>query len=61
MAAGPQFFTASQVGDLVTADTEDDREFVFPGSDDDFDSCEQQDDYEYDPLEKEQGKHVHQT
>jgi len=37
MAAGSQYFTASHVGDLVTGEGENDHEFLFPGSDDDFD------------------------
>ena len=59
MAARPEHFTASQVGEIVTADTEDDREFIFPGSDDDFDAGQLEEEYDYDPLGREQGKYVY--
>ena len=48
-------FTASQVGNIVTDEVED-QEFLFSGSDDDFDAGLLDDDY--DPLEREQGKHT---
>ena len=48
MASRQQVFTASQVGSLLDEDTE----FVFSGSDDDFDVDL---DEEFDPLEREQG------
>jgi len=60
MAAGSHYFTASQVGDLVTGEGEDDAEFLFPGSDDDFDACVDDD---YDPLGRDQDKNrsiIHQ-
>ena len=60
MAAGSQYFTASQVGDLVTGEREDDPKFLFPGSDDDFNAHV---DDNYDPLDREQGKNrsiIHQ-
>ena len=53
MAEGSEYFTASQVGDLITGEGEDDHEFLFPGSDDDFDAGMDDD---YDPLDREQGK-----
>ena len=40
--------TADEVCDLVTGD----QEYLFPGSDDDFDVGELE--YEYDPLDREQ-------
>lgn len=52
MAVRSPHFTASQAGDLVTA--EDDTEFLFSGSDDDFDAGLLVD--EHDPLDREQGK-----
>lgn len=51
MASVQQFYTASQVGSLLTTQ-DDDTEFIFSGSDDDFDAG----DDEYDPLERAQGK-----
>ena len=48
MASRRQVFTAAQVGSLL----DDDAEFVFSGSDDDFDAGL---DGEFDPLEREQG------
>ena len=53
MAAGHQFFTASEVGHLLTEHEDNDGEFLFLGSDDDFDTSL---DVVYDPLEREQGK-----
>ena len=50
MAARSPHFTALEVGTLVT-EGDDDTEFLFPGSDDDFNVV----DIEYDPLEREQG------
>lgn len=53
MASGSQYFTASEVGDLVTGQGgEDDPEFLFPGSDDEFDGDVDDD---YGPLDREQG------
>ena len=49
MARRQQVFTAAQVGSIL----EDDEEFVFSGSDDDFDTGL---DEELHPLEREQGK-----
>ena len=51
MATRPEFFTASEVGNIVTGEV-DDPEYIFPGSDDDFDAS--LDDI-YDPLDREQG------
>ena len=53
MASGSHYFTASEVCDIVTAGEEDDPEYIFPGSDDDFDMSEL--DEGYDPLQREQG------
>ena len=52
MASVQQFYTASQVGSLL----DDDTEFIFSGSDDDFDAGI---DDEYDPLERAQGKKIY--
>ena len=49
MAAGSHYYTAAEVGDFITTD---DTEFLFPGSDDDFDAGM---DDELDPLDREQG------
>ena len=46
-------FTAAQVGGLL----DDDTEFIFSGSDDDFDFSAD----DYDPLEREQGNHDHNS
>ena len=46
----PEFFTASEVGNIVTREV-DDPEYIFPGSDDDFDASLDI----YDPLDREQG------
>ena len=55
MASVQQFYTASQVGSLL----DDDTEFIFSGSDDDFDAGI---DDEYDPLERAQGnKYTYNT
>ena len=53
MAEGSEYFTASQVGDLVTGEGEDDHEFLIRGSDNDFDASKEDN---YDPLDREQGK-----
>ena len=53
MAAGSHSLTASKVGDLVTAEGNDDTEFLFPRSDDDFDASLED---EYDPVDREQVK-----
>ena len=55
MASGSHYYTASEVGDLVAAGEDDDTEFLFPGSDDDFDAGL---DEELDPLDREQGKYT---
>lgn len=55
MASGSYYYTASEVGDLVTAREDNDTEFLFPGSDDDFDAGL---DDELDPLDREQGKYT---
>ena len=52
MASRHPVFTAAQVGGLL----DDDTEFIFSGSDDDFDVSADDD---YDPLEREQGNHDH--
>ena len=49
MASRHPVFTAAQVGGLLD-------EFIFSGSDDDFDVSADDD---YDPLEREQGNHDH--
>ena len=54
MTARSPHFTAFEVGTLVTAEGDDDTEFLFPGSDDDFNVL----DVEYNPLDREQGKYV---
>ena len=54
MAAGHSYFTSVEVRSMVTADGEDDTEFLFTGSDDDFDADLQE---EYDPLDRKQGKY----
>lgn len=53
MASNSHHFTADEVCDLLTEEGGD-HEFVFPGSDDDFDASEVE--LEYDPLDREQGK-----
>ena len=53
MAAGHSYLTSVEVCRMVTADGEDDTEFLLTGSDDDFDADLQE---EYDPLDREQGK-----
>ena len=53
MASGSQYFTATEVCDIVTAEDEDDPEYIFPGSDDDFDMSLGEE--EYDALQREQG------
>ncbi len=50
MASGLQFYTAGEVCDIIA---DDDHEFLFSGSDDDFDLGELED--EYDALDREQG------
>lgn len=54
MTARSPHFTALEVGTLVTAEGDDDTEFLFPGSEDDFDVLDE----EYNPLDREQGKYV---
>ena len=51
MASGSHYYTASEVGDLVTAEDE----FLLTGSDDDFDAALDDD---LDPLDREQGKNT---
>ena len=53
MASTSHHFTVGEVCDLLTGEGED-HEFVFPDSDDDFDVGERE--YEWDPLDREQGK-----
>ena len=53
MAAGSHF-TPLEVCDMIAGEEGDDAEFLFPGSDDDFDAGMLED--EYDPLDREQGK-----
>ena len=53
MAFTAHHFTAAEVCDLLTGVGED-HEFIFPGSDDDFDMSEVE--FERDPLDREQGK-----
>ena len=53
MASRHPVFTAAQVGGLL----DDDTEFIFSGSDDDFDFSAD----DYDPLEREQGNHDHNS
>ena len=51
MAIRQGIFTASEVGNIVVGE-DDDPEYIFPGSDDDFDAS--LDDIQ-DPLDREQG------
>ena len=51
MARRQQIFTALEVTNIVTGE-DDDPEYIFPGSDDDFDAS--LDDIQ-DPLDREQG------
>ena len=53
MASSAHHFTVDEVCDLVAGAGED-QEYIFPGSDDDFDVGELE--YEYDPLDRAQGK-----
>jgi len=56
MATGSGYFTASEVGNIITAEEDDDVEFIFSGSDDDFeaDTLEEA----YDPLQREQSNYT---
>lgn len=55
MAAGSQYYTAGEICDMIT---DDNHEFWFPGSDDDFDIGDLQEDL--DALDREQGKDARQ-
>lgn len=53
MASGSHLYTAEEVCDMIGEDGSD-REYLFPGSDDDFGMSDE--DMVYDPLDREQGK-----